>query len=85
MSIEEVIELLKQMIELDPFVRTEYREKLHQALKIAIRSLEAWEKVKEDVEDLKYIPVCNSGMIAQNLAYDYVLGIINKHLKEVEE
>jgi len=40
MTREEAIAILVHEIDEDPFVRTEYRERIHEALKIAIKALE---------------------------------------------
>lgn len=54
------------------------------ALEMAIASLEAWEKVKAEIEDEKIDFDINIGMEKYyNNAIDDVLQIIDKHLQEV--
>ena len=84
MSIQEAIEHGKDQLDI---VGGEHRE----FIELAIKSLEAWEKVKKEIEqesdftkdiwekypDEWYAGKCN--------AYGVSLGIIDKHLAEVEE
>ena len=51
----------------------EFYEKENEAIKIACKSLEAWEKVKEEINSMPYIIY----------SWDAV-EIIDKHLSEVE-
>lgn len=55
------------------------------ALGMAIASLEAWEKIKAEIEDAKIDFDMNIGMEKYyNNAIDDVLQIIDKHIKEVQ-
>ena len=49
------IEEAKEVIEQD--IPCEYDSDLIDALNMAIKSLEEWEKVQQEMEDYKYIPV----------------------------
>ena len=66
MTIEDAKEVIKQDIpcELDA--------DLIEALNMAIKSLEEWEKVQQEMEDYKYIPVRD------------LLITLNRHLQEVQ-
>lgn len=57
-----------------------------EARQMAIRSLEAWEKVIEEIEQLR-AKFKESGGVYEHSAYglDYATEIINKHLSEVEK
>ena len=55
-----------------------------QAQMVALHSLEAWGKVKGDIENIKYIAPANEQMVF-NLACNYCLEIINNALGEVIE
>ena len=56
------------------------------AVKMAIASLEAWEKVRAEIEDEKIDFDINIGMEKYyNNAIDDVLQIIDRHLQEVAE
>ena len=63
------IEEAKEVIEQD--IPCEYDSDLIDALNMAIKSLEAWEKVRQEMEDYKYIPVRD------------LLITLNRHLQEV--
>lgn len=53
------------------------------AVKMAIKSLEAWELVKKEIEDIDVFgDELSSGEL---LAYAECLRIINKHLEEVQD
>ena len=59
-----------------------------EALEVLIKSAEAWEKVIEELGSLveKGNEVARTEEnIAVQIAYSFALGIINKHLSEVEE
>lgn len=51
---------------------------------VALRSLEAWKKVKWDIENLNYIASADEQMVF-NSACNYCLEIINNGLGEVTE
>ena len=53
-----------------------------EAISIAIKSLEAWEKVQQEINDLFSKPAC---YMSNYDAYKMFLEIIDKHLQEVEE
>jgi len=53
------------------------------AKKMAIRSLEAWEKVKEEIKDNRDDWI--KGLDPEWHTYDRCIAIIDKHLKEVTE
>lgn len=55
-------------------------DECREAFNTAIRSLEAWEKVKNDLND--DFPEQTKGF---RYGIDYAMVIIDKHLKEVEE
>ena len=83
MTIEEARELCQLQLEslmsnpqvtLDP--------KYIQAERMAIKSLEAWEKVKQEINDLFSKPAC---YIPNYDAYKMFLEIIDRHLQEVGE
>ncbi len=55
---------------------------IKEAVRMAIASLEAWEKVQQEINDLFSKPAC---YIPNYDAYKMFLEIIDKHIKEVEE
>lgn len=65
------IEEAKEVIEQD--IPCEYDADLIDALNMAIASLEEWEKVRQEIEDYKNIPVRD------------LLITLNRHLQEVTE
>lgn len=83
MTREEAIDLLDNLIGMvDDNHGTDYDE----ALKSAKRSLKAWDKVIEEIEQLR-ARFKESGGVYEHSAYglDYATEIIKKHLGEVEE
>ena len=82
MTIEECIDILD-----DNFTvlntHGHYTEKEEaKAIEMAIASLEAWDKVKQEINDLFSKPAC---YMPNYDAYKMFLEIINKHLQEVTE
>lgn len=65
------IDEAKEVIEQD--IPCEYDADLIDALNMAIASLEEWEKVRQEIEDYKNIPVRD------------LLITLNRHLQEVTE
>ena len=83
MTTKEKIEAIDNLIGMvDDNHGTDYDE----ALKSAKRSLMAWDKVIEEIEQLR-AKFKESGGIYEHSAYglDYATEIINKHLKEVND
>ena len=77
------IEEAKEVIEQD--IPCEYDSDLIDALNMAIKSLEEWEKVKAEIEDEKIDFDINIGMEKYyNNAIDDVLQIIDEHLQEIK-
>lgn len=58
-------------------------DEVPQAFEIAVKALEAWEKVIEEIEQLR-AKFKESGGVYEHSAYglDYATEIINKHLSE---
>ena len=67
------------------YMKEGHKKQFKKAYEGAMRSLEAWEKVNEDIDRLARRPCINQNMMAQNIAYKEVKDIIKKHLREVEE
>lgn len=42
------------------------------------------EDIKAEIKAMKYKPCCNTEMMAQNIAYGNVLGLINRKVNEVK-
>lgn len=59
----------------------EFYEKENEAIKIACKSLEAWEKVKKEI---KQIRIHCGYLDVQGVTIIEVLEIIDKHLREVD-
>lgn len=83
MTINETIEQLNDLIDiyemlLDGHVDVDDLK----AIKVAIKSLKAWDKVKQEINDLFSKPAC---YIPNYDAYKIFLEIIDKHIKEVKE
>lgn len=57
-------------------------EDMRQAMDMAIASLEAWDKVKQEINDLFSKPAC---YMPNYDAYKMFLYIIDKHLQEVDK
>lgn len=55
MTNEEAIEILTREIDEDPFMRTEYRERIHEALKMGVKALEQINKIKAIIESPIYV------------------------------
>ena len=76
MTIEEAILIFKEWIKRDSEMQNADRLENIKVYNMAIKSLEAWDKVKDDIRQMyftKPITVRNE-----------VLDIINKHLEEIE-
>ena len=83
MTINETIEQLNDLIDiyemlLDGHVDVDDLK----AIKVAIKSLKAWDNVKQEINDLFSKPAC---YIPNYDAYKIFLEIIDKHIKEVKE
>ena len=83
MTIGNAIEILNR--EHSPRGDRESFKAYFDARKMAIRSLEAWEKVKEEIESAKYLKYGQKYGATNCLAsgLDKALEIIDKHLQEV--
>ena len=70
--------------ELDYCIRDMIEQKSHddKALDIAVKSLEAWAEIKQEINDLFSKPAC---YMPNYDAYKMFLEIIDKHMQEVEE
>ena len=81
MTTQEAIEILK----IDSLSDTEKEaDKFCRAYNMAIRSLESWEKVKEEAKAFKEKEhTYDYGGFDR--AFDGIMDIIDKHLKEVEK
>lgn len=83
---EEAIAILIREIEGDPFVRTEYREQIHKALKMAIKALEQ-EPISEVLNEIRGEIIrytdkhCNNGYIL----CESVCEILNSHIRKEQE
>lgn len=75
MTREEAIKTIKNRPSFTSMTYDE-RKQFSEALEVAIKSLEAWEKVKKEIEH---------NNIYDWIATQSVLDIINKHLSEVSE
>ena len=53
------------------------------ALDMAIKSLEVWEKVREEIVNMKDNPLF--GMVSKETLHEIALEIIDKHLSEVNK
>lgn len=64
-----------------------FSEKHFKAFDIAIKSLEAWEKVRAEIEDYKekYIKLHHDWDATMIQGYDDALMVIDKHMQEVTE
>ena len=87
MTREEAIEVLKYQSENDVFVGTEWRRTIHDALGMAIRSLEAWDEVIKhlettirEIQSTEMDQDCT--MFCQGLTF--AVAMIKNHLKEVD-
>lgn len=89
MTREEAIDFLKSEKEATRELATtcndkiDYFKKHEEAYDIAIKSLEAWEKVKDEIKNYDNFIICANGQIGIHI--DKVLEIIDKHLAEVSE
>ena len=90
MSIEEIILVLEEWIKRDSKLqnadRLENIEIYNKAIK-GLRSLKAWEAVKEEIEEeiIKSSKSNNSfALVVEDVLIHKALDIINKHLKELE-
>ena len=81
MPIDEAIDILSDNYVFTHACETSEEEQ-GQALDVAIRSLKAWEGVKADIAKLENNPDINACFWA---GFYGVIGIINKHLKGIEE
>jgi hypothetical protein len=81
MTIDEAIDILSDNYVFTHACETSEEEQ-GQALDMAIRSLEAWKGVKADTAKLETNPDIETSFWA---GFYGVIGIINKHLKGVEE
>ena len=77
-NINEAIEVLKNHTQ--HFIPT---EDIH-ALNMAIKSLEAWDKVKEDIKHSQFIFLDGDKEIECIPMFE-VMNIVNKYLKEIEK
>lgn len=83
MTIELALDRMNQILEYKRLGMSEYEIALDtKSLKIAIASLEAWEAVRQEINDLFSKPAC---YMPNYDAYKMFLEIIDKHIKEVEE
>ena len=90
MTASEASELLKSIVpplDIEIFCKT---AKHYEAIDMAIKSFEAWEKVKAEVTEIRDIEAKNHDTFDDysDGRYDVAcesLRIIDKHLKEVEE
>lgn len=78
------IDEAKEVIEQD--IPCEYDADLIDALNMAIASLEAWEKVRQEIikQNAKVPTVQNEYLKGLKTAYAHTLAIIDEHLQEVE-
>ena len=91
MSIEEIKKTLSTMIFAidcpEPKISIGDMADVREALSMAIRSLEAWEKLWQEIEQLQKDNSNHYGNEVETAkydAYDDCLDVIDKHLKEVE-
>jgi hypothetical protein len=65
--------------------KNEYEfEEVKQAIKLSTKSLDMWDKVKEDIKHSQFMFLDNKKEIECIPIFE-VMNIINKHLKEIEE
>ena len=85
MTTQEAIEILKLQNKFDERYIYGKQPDVEMAIDMAIRSLEAWEKVREDIHNFNGMDtyVCGDGLYKWIKAKDIVESI-NKHLGEVE-
>ena len=81
MTIEEVIEILKEILELDDSIY-QFNPVYLKTLKMAIRSLEALPKIREEIAEAREVYVDGTPVLASK--FDLALDIIDRHLKEVQ-
>ena len=87
MTREQAINVIKNDMKLDPFILTSYsfalhKKQLYKAQEIAIRNLEMWDKVIDEIQwEIDFRDDDDGDLWGLSMA----LNIINKHLKEVEE
>lgn len=82
MTNDEAIKLLKMS---DQAIWLKGLEKeQNEAIEMAIKSLEAWEKVKEELK-AKRNEYSDCGLVGSALGISRSMDIIDKHLKEVSE
>ena len=79
MTIDEALEEMNTLI----IPRDGIQDKLADAYEMAIASLEAWEKVQQEIDE-QYDRV-HSYNISCAEGLEMALGIIDKHLQEVEK
>jgi len=87
MTIEEKISFLKQvkilLLESNSWLE-DTKEPIRESFDTAIKSLEAWEKVKEEIKALEMKD--EYGDVRSDVIHTWeVLAIIDKHLSEVEK
>jgi len=80
MTIEEAIDILEEVKVLDDSIY-QYDTAYLEALDIAVKSLEAWAEIKQEINDLFSKPAC---YMPNYDAYKMFLDIIDKHLQEVD-
>ena len=80
---KEIIKVLQDFYSDNRFADTPLNEKDNQALDKAIASLEAWDKVIEEIEKNNPDNYFSDKPII--ITKKTVIGIIKKHLKEIEE
>ena len=80
MTIEEAIDILEEVKVLDDSIY-QYDTAYLEALDIAVKSLEAWAEIKQEINDLFSKPAF---YMPNYDAYKMFLEIIDRHLQEVE-
>lgn len=90
MTREEAIAILIREIDEDPFLRTEYREKIHEALKMGIKALEQTDALDKIAAEIERIGGDDEKAFCKNLNESYKQGlkdalkVIDKYRKEQE-
>lgn len=80
LTVDEAIRILEEIKTIDDGLG-QYIKDFDKAMNMAIRSLEAWEKVIDDIRESDGI-IDSEGI---RYGYDIALLIIDKHLKEVTD
>ena len=81
MTIELAIDRMNQIIEYGKLGTSEYEVALDtEALTMAIKSLDAWEKVKREIREY-----FKEGVMDGDIITTHLCEIIDRHLQEVEE